>query len=156
MISMKVSLCVFFFNLFCNFFTFSYFLFFFFCILGQGRLDGAFCEFSEADKMAYLEKLRENGVVNIEMESTIFAALTYHAGIKAAVVCVALLNRLNGDQVRQKTKIKEMVVVAFFCSERYKNLLWDIMKSPWNIQQSQQMILMAAWSSKLEVIGSAI
>ena len=66
---------------------------------GQGRLDGAFCEFSESDKMAYLENLRENGVVNIEMESTIFAALTYHAGIKAAVVCVALLNRLNGDQV---------------------------------------------------------
>lgn len=49
--------------------------------------------------MAYLEKLRDHGVVNIEMESTIFSALTYHAGIKAAVVCVALLNRLNGDQV---------------------------------------------------------
>lgn len=43
--------------------------------------------------------LSSKGVVNIEMESTIFAALTYHAGIKAAVVCVALLNRLNGDQV---------------------------------------------------------
>lgn len=84
---------------------------------GQGRLDGAFCEFTEADKMEYLEKLREFGVVNIEMEgeakrdlnfnevnefqfvATIFAALTLHAGIKAAIVCVALLNRLNGDQV---------------------------------------------------------
>lgn len=79
--------------LFYGFFSFEF-------PLGQGRLDGAFCDFSEADKMAYLEKLSENGVVNIEMESTIFAALTYHAGIKAAVVCVALLNRLNGDQVR--------------------------------------------------------
>lgn len=35
---------------------------------GQGRLDGAFCEFTETDKMEYLDKLREFGVVNIEME----------------------------------------------------------------------------------------
>lgn len=35
---------------------------------GQGRLDGAFCEFTEQDKMEYLEKLRDFGVVNIEME----------------------------------------------------------------------------------------
>lgn len=81
---------------------------------GQGRLDGAFCEFSENDKMAYLEKLRENGVVNIEMESTIFAALTYHAGIKAAVVCVALLNRLNGDQVRKQKLKRKIVMLQFF------------------------------------------
>ncbi|EDW45168.1 uridine phosphorylase 1 isoform X2 [Drosophila sechellia] len=72
---------------------------------GQGRLDGAFCDFSENEKMDYLEKLRENGVVNIEMESTIFAALTHHAGIKAAVVCVALLNRLNGDQVNAPKEV---------------------------------------------------
>lgn len=72
---------------------------------GQGRLDGAFCEFSEADKMAYLQKLRDNGVINIEMESTIFAALTHHAGIKAAVVCVAMLNRLNGDQVNAPKEV---------------------------------------------------
>ncbi|XP_058985603.1 uridine phosphorylase 1-like [Musca domestica] len=72
---------------------------------GQGRLDGAFCDFSEADKMEYLQKLADNGVVNIEMESTIFAALTYHAGIKAAVVCVALLNRLNGDQVNSPKEV---------------------------------------------------
>lgn len=66
---------------------------------GQGRLDGAFCEFTETDKMAYLEKLRDFGVVNIEMECTIFAALTHYAGIKAAIICVTLLDRLKGDQV---------------------------------------------------------
>jgi uridine phosphorylase len=66
---------------------------------GQGRLDGAFCEFSESEKMEYLEKLKDFGVVNIEMESTIFAALTHHAGIKSAIVCVSLLDRLQGDQV---------------------------------------------------------
>jgi len=39
------------------------------------------------------------------MERTIFAALTHHAGIKAAVVCVALLNRLNGDQVNAPKEV---------------------------------------------------
>lgn len=38
---------------------------------GQGRLDGAFCEFTEADKMEYLQQLSDNGVVNIEMEGKI-------------------------------------------------------------------------------------
>lgn len=67
---------------------------------GQGRLDGAFCDFTEADKMEYLQKLHDNGVVNIEMESTIFAALTHEAGIRAAIVDVALLDRMKGDQVK--------------------------------------------------------
>lgn len=67
--------------------------------LGQGRLDGAFCDYTESDKMEFLNKLCDFGVVNIEMECTVFAALTHHAGIKAAIVCVALLNRLQGDQV---------------------------------------------------------
>ena len=54
--------------------------------------------------MDYLEKLKDFGVVNIEMEATIFAALTLHAGIKSAIVCVSLLNRLHGDQVRNLSK----------------------------------------------------
>lgn len=66
---------------------------------GQGRLDGAFCEFTETEKMEYLTKLQKAGVVNIEMESLCFAALTHHAGIQSAVVCVTLLDRLKGDQV---------------------------------------------------------
>ncbi|XP_012289046.1 uridine phosphorylase 1 isoform X1 [Orussus abietinus] len=66
---------------------------------GQGRLDGAFCEFTENDKMDYLTKMHKAGVQNMEMESLSFAALTHHAGIKSAVVCVSLLDRLKGDQV---------------------------------------------------------
>lgn len=62
-------------------------------------MDGAFCDFTENDKMEYLNKLNAFGVVNIEMEATIFAALTHHAGIRAAIVCVTLLDRLKGDQV---------------------------------------------------------
>lgn len=80
--------------------------------IGQGRLDGAFCEFTESDKMEYLNKLHDFGVVNIEMESTIFAALTYHAGIRAAVVCVTLLDRLKGDQVRSQEIIVIYVLIS--------------------------------------------
>lgn len=66
---------------------------------GQGRLDGAFCEYTETEKVEYLSKLKQNGIVNIEMEVVPFAALTHHAGIRSAVVCVALLDRFKGDQV---------------------------------------------------------
>uniref|UniRef100_A0A0N5B641 PNP_UDP_1 domain-containing protein n=1 Tax=Strongyloides papillosus TaxID=174720 RepID=A0A0N5B641_STREA len=66
---------------------------------GQGRLDGAFCNYTEEDKFNFLKKIHEIGVRNIEMESTCFASLLNRANIKAAIICVALLNRLNGDQV---------------------------------------------------------
>lgn len=72
---------------------------------GQGRLDGAFCSFTEADKMAFLHKLHDFGVRNIEMECTAFAALTHQAGIRAAVVCVTLLDRLKGDQVNSSKDV---------------------------------------------------
>ena len=75
---------------------------------GQGRLDGAFCDYSEDDKMAYLNELSEAGVKNIEMEATAFAALTHHAGVKAAIVCVALLDRLKGDQVTTPKAVMEV------------------------------------------------
>ena len=35
----------------------------------------------------------------MEMEALVFAALTNMAGIRSAVVCVTLLDRLKGDQV---------------------------------------------------------
>eukprot|EP00941_MAST-03F_sp_MAST-3F-sp1_P004385 g4385.t1 len=65
---------------------------------GQGRLDGAICNYMEEDKMKFLEKAHEKGVRNIEMEATVFSAFTNHLGIRAAVCCVALLDRLQGDQ----------------------------------------------------------
>lgn len=65
----------------------------------QGRLDGAFCDFSEADRMEYLHKIHKHGVVNIEMECVAFAALTHYAGIKSAIVCVTFIDRFKGDQV---------------------------------------------------------
>lgn len=72
---------------------------------GQARLDGAFCDYTQEDKMSYLEQLQGNGIKNFEMESVSFGALTHQAGIKAAVVCVSLLDRLQSDQITISNEI---------------------------------------------------
>ena len=68
-------------------------------IAGQGRLDGAFCNYTEEDKFAFLNCARRKGVLNIEMEALALAAITHEVGIKSAAICVTLLDRLKGDQV---------------------------------------------------------
>ncbi|KFM57843.1 Uridine phosphorylase 2, partial [Stegodyphus mimosarum] len=75
---------------------------------GQGRLDGAFCDYTEENKIAFLQDIYSKGVVNIEMESLAFAAMCHHAGIKGAVVCVSLLDRLKGDQISETKETMEM------------------------------------------------
>ncbi|XP_026537053.1 uridine phosphorylase 1 isoform X1 [Notechis scutatus] len=66
---------------------------------GQARLDGAICTYTEEEKMQYLKEAHKTGVRNIEMESSVFAAMCNLSGLKGAVVCVTLLNRLEGDQI---------------------------------------------------------
>lgn len=66
---------------------------------GQGRLDGAFCSFSLEEKMSFLRDLKAKGVVNIEMESTTFGSMCLKANIPAAIICVTLVDRLQGDQI---------------------------------------------------------
>nr|BAB24924.1 unnamed protein product [Mus musculus] len=66
---------------------------------GQGRLDGALCSFSREKKLDYLKRAYRAGVRNIEMESTVFAAMCGLCGLRAAVVCVTLLDRLESDQI---------------------------------------------------------
>ncbi|XP_042551011.1 uridine phosphorylase 1 isoform X2 [Dipodomys spectabilis] len=66
---------------------------------GQGRLDGALCSYTEKDKQAYLRAAHAAGIRNIEMESSVFAAMCSMCGLRAAVVCVTLLDRLQGDQI---------------------------------------------------------
>uniref|UniRef100_A0A8C0RGD0 Uridine phosphorylase 1 n=2 Tax=Canis lupus familiaris TaxID=9615 RepID=A0A8C0RGD0_CANLF len=66
---------------------------------GQGRLDGALCSYTEKDKQDYLRAAHAAGIRNIEMESSVLAAMCSACGIPVAVVCVTLLNRLDGDQV---------------------------------------------------------
>lgn len=67
---------------------------------GQARLDGALNpNYDEDAKIWFLRKAHNAGVRNIEMESTAFAAFCLRAGIRGAVVCATLLDRLQGDQV---------------------------------------------------------
>ncbi|EDV94503.1 uridine phosphorylase 1 [Drosophila grimshawi] len=66
---------------------------------GQGRTDGAVCQYTEEQKMKFLQTAYEKGIRNIEMEATMMASLTLMAGVRAGDICVTLVNRLNGDQV---------------------------------------------------------
>lgn len=66
---------------------------------GQARLDGAFCSYTEEDKQNYLAAAYAAGIRNIEMESSVFAAMCKLSCLRAAVVCVTLLDRLKGDQL---------------------------------------------------------
>lgn len=66
---------------------------------GQGRLDGAICDYTVEDKLEFLQQAHDIGVRNIEMESLQFGAFTKHVGVSAVTICSVLLNRLNGDQI---------------------------------------------------------
>lgn len=66
---------------------------------GQGRFDGAVVSYDETEKMAWLKKAFDNGARNIEMESTCFSAWCCRTNIRGMIVCAALLNRMEGDQV---------------------------------------------------------
>jgi len=66
----------------------------------QCRLDGAFCSYTQEEKMAFLKKAHDEcGVRNFEMESLVMTASCYRANLKCAVVCVAYLDRFHGDYV---------------------------------------------------------
>lgn len=74
---------------------------------GQGRIDGAFCDYTEDDKMEFLQKIHDAGVRNIEMESVCFAAMCNRARVPAAILCVTLVDRLKGDQITLLKEQKE-------------------------------------------------
>ena len=66
---------------------------------GQARLDGAICDYDEEQKLLFLNKAHQAGVINIEMESLQFSAFCNRINVSSAVMAVTLLNRLDGDQV---------------------------------------------------------
>eukprot|EP00823_Brevimastigomonas_motovehiculus_P006703 TRINITY_DN559_c0_g1_i1.p1 TRINITY_DN559_c0_g1~~TRINITY_DN559_c0_g1_i1.p1 ORF type:complete len:352 (-),score=72.14 TRINITY_DN559_c0_g1_i1:381-1358(-) len=74
---------------------------------GQGRLDGAICHHTLDDKFNFLKKLHRLGVVNIEMEGDQLASFCHHTGIRSAMICTVIVNRLLGDQVDVKPKTME-------------------------------------------------
>ena len=51
----------------------------------QARMDGAFCDFTEKEKMDYLKKCHDEfGVRNFEMEATMMMAFCKRANISCA------------------------------------------------------------------------
>ncbi|OUC44222.1 putative uridine phosphorylase [Trichinella nativa] len=74
---------------------------------GQARLDGAFCDYSKEEKLQFLQKAHLKGVKNIEMESSCFSAFCTRANVRAAVICVTLLNRLEQDQIDAIDELEE-------------------------------------------------
>jgi len=75
----------------------------------QGRLDGAVdCQYSESEKMEWIQKVYEYGVRNMEMEGTALAAFCNRTGVRAAMVCAALLDRTKGDQTPDQASPEQM------------------------------------------------
>ncbi|NRA47271.1 MAG: uridine phosphorylase [Oligoflexales bacterium] len=72
--------------------------------LGQGRLDGYFrSDLDEKSRQDFFTKAHELGIRNFEMEAAELAAFSNRPGsplnMRAATMCVTLLDRLQGDQV---------------------------------------------------------
>lgn len=66
----------------------------------QGRTNGAICEHTQEDKMNFLHRAQELGVINMEMESNYLASMCHKLNVSFAIVCVALNNRLLEDKVK--------------------------------------------------------
>lgn len=67
-------------------------------------MDGAICDYTEQERSEYLKTLQQAGVVNIEMECTVLASMCLKTGVKGAICCVSLVDRLQGDQVTISTE----------------------------------------------------
>jgi len=76
------------------------------CYIGQGRLDGAFCEYTPADKMEFLRDAYSRGVRNIEMESVCFAAFCRRANVRGTTTSLRVTsypshNSYNHDRLNR-------------------------------------------------------
>jgi len=77
----------------------------------QARLDGALCDFTEEDRINFLNRCYEAGVRNIEMEGMMFGVFCAQVGVPNAMVCICLINRLEGDQVQSKLTAEHQAAI---------------------------------------------
>lgn len=92
--------------------------------LEQFRLDGAICFETPETRTAWLQRLYNNGVRNIEMEGAMLAGYLNHWGFSSfAMICTTLLDRLQGDQV--KSTPEELQVF----SEKAEAVLFNYLQS---------------------------
>merc|ERR1712050_645888 len=104
----------------------------------QGRLDGAIRTwYTEDDKMKFLQKAYNAGIRNIEMEAPAFGAFCNRAGIRGAIVCCSIVNRLKGDQITSTPEqlgqfsVDAQNVVATFMKKELLARKANGVKRPW-------------------------
>jgi len=84
----------------------------------QYRKDGAICTIDDNDMNKYLKRLKDAGVVNIEMESLAFFGFCNELDIKSAVISVVLVNRF--ENVRHNVDYDiypQILVVKYMCDK---------------------------------------
>ncbi|CDW53693.1 Uridine phosphorylase 2 [Trichuris trichiura] len=64
----------------------------------EGRLDGGLCAYKKEEQKSYLDKLYNQGVKNMQMGSSCFAAFCKRLNAKAAIVNVCLADRFEEDK----------------------------------------------------------
>ncbi|KAK6182744.1 hypothetical protein SNE40_010358 [Patella caerulea] len=91
---------------------------------GQGRIDGALCDYTDDDRKTFLKSLQEKGVKNIEMESIGLFSFCHRAGYKAAMISVVLVNRLvsdkptDDDEARKDWEQRPFSIASHFIKSR--------------------------------------
>lgn len=90
----------------------------------QNRIDGGINLCTEKEKIEWLKKAYAINVRNLEMEAPMIAGfLNYWGFSKFAVICCALVNRMEGDQVTATpADLAQYSVNA-------ENVLWNYLKS---------------------------
>ncbi|XP_073516075.1 uridine phosphorylase 1-like isoform X5 [Phyllobates terribilis] len=74
---------------------------------GQARLDGAICSYTEEEKMQYLKAAYEAGIRNIEMESSVFAAMCNISGLRDPADAEGCHTLKPGDYVYVKKHVRK-------------------------------------------------
>lgn len=113
---------------------------------GQGRLDGALCSFSHEEKLEYLSKAYEAGVRNIEMESTVFAAMCRVCGLKGSSSAA-----LEAETpVKQTERSHAWYWPAHFCielSDVSLQPLWSVSRCWIVLKETRSLPLTTSWWS---------
>ena len=92
----------------------------------QLRLDGAICVIDDNDVAKYLNILKEEGIVNIEMESLALYAFCNILNIKSAVISVVLVNRFNDKRYNIDYDVyPQTLAVKYMCDKLFDYKLLD-------------------------------
>ena len=92
--------------------------------LEQFRLDGAICFETPETRAAWLQRLYDRGVRNIEMEGAMLAGYLNHWGFsRFAMICSTLLDRLQDDQVKSTPEELQS------CSEKARAVLFHYLQN---------------------------